>query len=264
MVEVNLENVIREFDTQQVPNREEITKNNASVLYKRKKFFLKELRHSVKFIGFVLIGIVYLKDLSILRFILRGFSQYTLSNPYPTPHIYTDETKRGVTKSLLISIFGINGFCLLMHLIFGVYKKSPAGESYLYGGMSVEFIGENPPLGRLELMTYDAMIFFVQIILHCLMCVIDDSVILHQSVINDGDDTIDHTYHPHYHSDGYNGRVMLLNLDILGSIQTVLNYESNFRPYSSIYGTPSSQQNENPMSQDFAQGLYHNIPGGLR
>ena len=57
---------------------------------------------------------------------------------------------------------------------------------------------------------------------------------------------------------------MLLNLDILGSIQTVLNYESNFRPYSSIYGTPSSQQNENPMSQDFAQGLYHNIPGGLR
>lgn len=223
--EINLDSQLREFHTQQYPNPQETITNNASTLYKRKKFFLSDLRHSIKFIGFVMIILVYLRDLSMVQMATRGFSHYTLSNPYPSTHLYTDESKKGLAKFLLIKIFFINGFCIFMHLVFGVPTETVAeGDHYLYGGMTVEFIGERIPTGRLELLVYDVLILGCQMVLHNLMCFTSDSEIL--SVKPEQNVPDDLMAKPYNYLDGYNGNVVLLNIDIVKSVKTVMSYEN--------------------------------------
>jgi hypothetical protein len=241
MSELNLDKYIHEFQTQHYPTPEETIKNNATVLYKRKKFFLGELRHAMKFLGFLLMVIVYLKDISMLRLLLRLFSQFTLSNPYPSSHLFTDDSKKGLSKFLLVSVLAVNAFCICIHLTFGAYKESPGGDkNYLHGGMSLEFIGERMPWGRLELLIYDGLILTVQLLFHYLMCFIDDSKILEvqkpSPVSPDANDNPSDWAHSEYvdtaaTSDGYNGDVNLLTIDILGTIKTVMSYENRFSMY---------------------------------
>lgn len=244
-----MEDQIREFTTQQFPTAEETQKNNASVLYKRKKFFLKDLRHHTEVLGFVMIIMIYLKDISMLRLALRGFCHYTLSNPYPRRYLYTEESKKGLIKFLLISTFAINGFCFAMHLLFGAYKTNPFGDhNYLFGGITVQFIGERLPYGRIELLAFDVMIFIDQIILHNLMCFIDDSVVLQTKPVSINDAS-DMSERENYNGDGYNGDVNILKMYIIEDIKTIMSYENYF---SSVY--PESIETEPSISA---------IPGGF-
>ena len=53
-----------------------------------------------------------------------------------------------------ISLRGLiigNLFCLLTHLIFGIYRESPSGDGYLHGGITIQFIGDRLPYSRFEL-----------------------------------------------------------------------------------------------------------------
>lgn len=223
------------FENQLYPTPEETAVNNVSVLYKRKKFFLTSLRHDVKIIGFLLLTIVYLRDISMLRFIIRGFLQYTLSNPFPATHLYTEESKKSLIKMLLLSVFFINGFCVIIHLIFGSFSSNPIGGHYLYGGMTVEFIGERTPINRLELVIYDLVIMFCQLVLHTIQCFVDDSEILlvkrsdTDSLTDPTDDSNVLMKKLSDDNDGYNGKVMLISIHLLDSIKTVMSYETSLQ-----------------------------------
>lgn len=229
MADINLDQELPEFFTQQYPSPEETIINNNSTLYKRKKYFLGEVRHSMKFIGFLIIIMVYLRDISMVQLAIRGFCHYAVSNPYPSSHLYTEESKKGLAKFLLISILTVNGFCGMMHLVFGVETESPSGSDYLYGGMTIEFIGERLPTGRLELFVYDMIILFDQLVLHTLMCFVDDSEVLTvkpSRLQQEAEGTDDLMTKPYDYSDGYTGDVMLLTIDLVKSIRTVMSYEN--------------------------------------
>lgn len=172
---------------------------------------------------------MYLRDISMFKFVLRGFLQYTLSNPFPATHLYTEESKKSLIKLLLLSVFFINGFCMIIHLVFGIYPSSPIGGRYLHGGMTVQFIGERTPLNRFELIIFDIVIMFCQLILHTIVCFVDDSEILLVKRAEPSEESNELMTKISDDNDGYNGKVLLISIHLLDSIRTVMSYETSLQ-----------------------------------
>ncbi|CAK7910099.1 hypothetical protein CAAN1_21S02014 [[Candida] anglica] len=229
---MTLQDEVNSFTEMRYPPASEIIVNNASVLYKRKKYFLEDIRRICHVMGFVIIAIVYLRDLSFLRFVVRALTQYFISNPYSKMNermVIPDEIKRIRAKALLIGILGSNTFCILTHLLFGVYTKSPSDRDivtggtggaagYLYGSMTVQFIGESLPFSRFELILMDLVILLIQVTYHSLMCVIDVSSVLEpkRDLLDEGNAS--------YEADGYGGNVDLVDIDVIANVRLVLGY----------------------------------------
>lgn len=222
----NLENQLREFETQEYPTTNQTAINNALILYKRKKYFLDQLRQSFFFTGLILIVIVYLKDISFARFVMRGMIHYALSNPYAqmTGSIITEEIKKVMGKSLIVFVIFVNSLCLLVHLVFGAYTETKSPDGYLQGGLTVQFIGERLPYSLFELIIYDVLIFGVQLVYHCLQCSTDDSAVLAVKAVEveeELEEGVDETAGADERfqakndiGDGYSGDVFLLSIDV--------------------------------------------------
>jgi hypothetical protein len=179
--------------------------------------------------------------MSMIRLALRGFLHASLANPFPTSSenvTLTDENKRALTKFLLVGIFITNAICFISHLIFGSYSNS--GKSYLQGGISIQFIGEGVPSTRIELLLLDVAVLLLQLTYHSLMCVVDPSKVLlvdpHSST-TDSQHEAESSTKLQLETDGYNGNVTLLSIDLIRNIKTVLAYEEKLQ-----YGTFLSQQ----------------------
>lgn len=214
-----------EFDSQTYPTVEQTIINNASVLYKRKKHFLGDLRQLLNGLGMVLISIVYLRDMSMLGFILRAFSHYSLSNPFPVtdPSMMLAETSKQVlTKFLLIVVIASNVLIGTIHMVFGAYTKSPSPDKYLHGGATIQFLGERVPYSRMELISLDLLIFFIQLVFHNLMCVTDDSEVLQTKApqVNFEDEfAVDRS---EIEGDGYSGNVSLIHIHLGKDLRHIL------------------------------------------
>lgn len=245
----DLESQLRDFQTQTCPTVEQTVQNNASVLYKRKKFFLGELRQIIYMSGYIILLIIYLRDISMLRLVLRAGLHQVISDPYG-PYRYSntvvpDKQKRATTRFLLMNVFGINLFCFIIHLFFGVYSKSLSKDNYLHGGLSVQFIGERLPSTRLELMSLDLLVFAIQLVHHNLVCVVDDSKVLATKTPSAED--VAPVLRPsasgglgsfqmaHADEDGYNGNVHLLTIDLFHSIKEVIAYEERYQYDYSVF-----------------------------
>lgn len=209
------------------PSAEESEAANKALLYKRRKSFLKDLRNIVKSLGYIQIIMVYLRDVSLFRLLIRLYSQFALADPYGViegyNHLLLDETKGSHAKFLLVNAIVINMFCIFNHLIFGAYTEGDItslvpGQSkdriYLHGGAVLQFIGERLPYLRLELILYDLAILVVQLVLHGLTCVKGDADLL---TISAEECTID--------GDGYTGNVNLMSIDLYTHIKTVMSFK---------------------------------------
>ncbi|CAX43763.1 conserved hypothetical protein [Candida dubliniensis CD36] len=242
---INLQAELLEFQNSKYPTIQETIINNASILYKRKKFFLTELRESIQFLECFLIILIYLRDLSFFKLLIRSTIHLSIININPPLRLqiqYSDDSKKSLIKISLRGLIIGNLFCLLTHLIFGIYQESPNYDGYLHGGITIQFIGERLPYSRFELIILDIMVFFVQLLFHNLVGVIVDSEVLQVTPIqtesnNDSslgvDEQLDGTFgmdRVHIEQDGYNGNVYLLTIDILGNIKKVLDYQINFQP----------------------------------
>lgn len=216
---------VSEFDSQTYPTVEQTIINNASVLYKRKKHFLGDLRQLMNGIAMIMIGIVYLRDMSMIGFATRAFSQYSLSNPFPVTEsnmMLAPTSKQVLTKFLLIVVLGSNLFIIFIHLVFGVYSKSPSPDKFLHGGATIQFVGERVPYSRWELLILDVLILFTQLVFHNLMCVTDDSEVLEtkRSLVNLGDDfAVDRS---EIEGDGYSGNVSLIKIHLFRDLRKIL------------------------------------------
>jgi len=241
MIDTSLEAQFHDFRNQSHPTTDETIVNNRSVLYKRKKFFLNDLKASFKMLGIVLIVVAYLRDMSMIRLALRGFVHASLANPFPTSSdnvTLTDENKRALTKFLLVGIFITNAICFITHLIFGTYSNY--GKTYLQGGISLQFIGERVPSTRIELLLLDVAVLLLQLTYHSLMCVVDASKVLlldPQESTADSQLEAESSTKLQLEADGYNGNVTLLSIDLVKDIKTVLAYEEKLQ-----YGTFPSQR----------------------
>ncbi|KAI5952982.1 hypothetical protein KGF57_004098 [Candida theae] len=174
---ISLEHELQNFQNQKCPTLEQTISNNRQVLSKRKKFFTTDLKQSFQLIEIVLIVIIYLRDLSFFRLFLRSAMHFSILNINPdyVSRYYSFSTHHVKTmiKMSFRGVLAINCYCFLTHLIFGVYSKSPgssgrSGEEtvgFLYGGLTVQFMGERVPCGRLELMGLDLIVFGAQLIL---------------------------------------------------------------------------------------------------
>lgn len=216
---------LRNFETQTMPTAEEIIQSNGAILYKRKKYFLTDFRECIKFLGLVVIVIIYLRDISMLRLVLRTYSQVSLTNPFPQEDTMSlsDENKRALAKFHLVGVLFSNGFCFIIHLLFGVVdSRFVSGSGFLNGGLTIQFIGEKQPSSRLELLLLDILVCFLQLIYHSLMCVIDDSEVLAKVELLEEND--DESNKKLLENDGYNGNVDLITVNLLSNIKKVLNY----------------------------------------
>ena len=224
-----IERELLEFE-RPYPTLEESVAHNASVLYKRKKFFLHDLRTMIKVCGYLLLGLIYLLDMSLIFLIIRAFTHYTLSNPFPNPQmrfIFTDSSRGAIAKFLLVSVITLNVLCFLIHLVYGAYD-STKGDGYYQGGLTIQFIGENPTAYRIKLLFLDLFLFFMQLIYHSLMCVIEDSQVLEKN--NNPDLTHDSLLdrNEEYMENGYSGCVTVLSIDLLKNVKTVLQTRGTF------------------------------------
>ncbi|ODV78073.1 uncharacterized protein CANTADRAFT_27019 [Suhomyces tanzawaensis NRRL Y-17324] len=254
---IDLETHLSDFLTQTYPTVEQTIVNNASVLSKRKRFFLQDLRHSFKAVGFILLAIIYLRDQALLMLIIRGLVHVSISNPFTELDSRTqmsDENKKGLTKFLLTGVLVGNVCCFLVHAYFGVYTDSPWQDKNLHGYYTVQFIGERLPYSVIELLLLDVLLFVVQIVFHALMCVTNDAIILDQKRVEDNDN-IDE---PFLESDGYNGGVFLTTLDLIPNIYQVLSYQL---PYPNAMARTNLSTNGEVASR--ADRIPHIPPGAF-
>lgn len=212
-----------DFDNQRYPTVEETVANNASVLYKRKKFFLKDLRNLASTLGYVLIGLLYLRDLSMLFFVARTMLHHYLSDPFPPPpHIFGLDTPqqaeaRAYGKMVFILFFNVLAF--LYHCFAVASGRQMAGDGLLHGGLTVQFIGELPPATKWENLALDVLILCLQVFYHLITCGVDDLEVLQaKPVQEDGTGCVS----LEVVSNGYNGNVTLLQIDILSHMKKTL------------------------------------------
>lgn len=206
-----------EFDSQRYPTVEETAANNASVLYKRKKFFLLDLRKTAASLGYVLIAMVYLRDASMSSFLARTMLQHFLSDPFRPPlHILLgDDASReeARTYAKIVFIIFFNGMSVFFHLI----GSSPSSGT-LHGSLTVQFIGERAS-SKWVLVSLDLAVLASQLVFHAVTCGVDDSEILRSvsaSVSDDGSVSVEAA------SNGYNGNVTLLTVDLWLHVRKLL------------------------------------------
>jgi hypothetical protein len=243
---MTLEEELRAFAHDVLPTPEETAANNALVAYLRRKFFLRDLRRVFNAAGYVLIALAYLRDILLVRFAVRAFAQFLISNPFPVPSataVLSDANKRAMAKFLLLGVLAANALCAVLHAVWGAYLVAPqlavaaspsggaggapggggdsigsgagvaaAGLNLLYGGLTLQFIGERMPFLRLELVLLDAAILMVQLVYHGLTCVLDDSAVLAAGATDDG----------------YTGAVELVLVNVWANVRQVLRYEHKF------------------------------------
>lgn len=224
-----VERELLEFD-RPYPSFEESATHNTSVLYKRKKFFLHDLRTMIKVCGYLLLGLIYLLDMSLILLIIRAFTHYTLSNPFPNPQmrfVFTDSSRGAIAKFLLVGVITLNLVCFLIHLVYGAYN-STKGDGYYQDGLTIQFIGEKPTYYRIKLLLLDLFLFFMQLIFHSLMCVIEDSQVLEKnSNLAPAEDSL-LEQNEEYMENGYSGCVTVLSIDLLKNVKTVLQTRGTF------------------------------------
>lgn len=240
---MTLEEELRAFAHDALPTPAETAANNALVAYLRRKFFLRDLRRVFNAAGYVLIALAYLRDILLVRFAVRAFAQFLISNPFPVPSpsaVLSDANKRAMAKFLLLGVLAANALCAVLHAVWGAYAVAPqlaaaarpgggtsggggdsigsgagvaaAGLNLLYGGLTLQFIGERMPFLRLELVLLDAAILMVQLVYHGLTCVLDDSAVLAADAADDG----------------YTGAVELVLINVWANVRQVLRYEHKF------------------------------------
>lgn len=72
-----------DFQRQKVPTPQQTVQNNNSILIKRKRFFLSDLKESIQFLEIFLIVLIYLRDLSFLKLLIRATVHLSILNIDP-------------------------------------------------------------------------------------------------------------------------------------------------------------------------------------
>ncbi|OBA24349.1 hypothetical protein METBIDRAFT_37624 [Metschnikowia bicuspidata var. bicuspidata NRRL YB-4993] len=215
------------FTSLRYPSVEETLRNNASLLIKQKRLFLADLRTLMGTLGCALIGILYLRDMSILLFCLRATVQFLLSSPYAAHFNYgtllQEEARKEQRWFLFWSVVLVNGVSFLDHLILGTYRTSSAGDRQLHGSWTVQFIGERLPRGRSELVVFDGLIVVMQLVYFCLMCTTSDLAVLQGPLadlsLKDEAVLLDVV------SDGFDGNVHILTVDVWEGVRALWRYD---------------------------------------
>ena len=213
------------FLSQRYPTVEQTLANNSSSLTQQKRLLLANLRALAGSIGYVLIAVAYLRDVSFVPLFLRLMTQMSLG--VPTKHLLLrvlSENEKAEQRMFLLSGVVLGALVsVLSHLIYKPYKTSKMGDLQLHGGFTVQFIGERVPYGRWELFMYDVLIFCFQYVYFCLMWTTDDLEVVQSRAADLSAD--EDAFNNDLLSDGFDGNVFLLSIDLWGCFNQVLTRE---------------------------------------
>lgn len=210
------------FLAQRYPTVEQTLANNASSLYQQKRLLLADLRMLLGSVGCVLIAIAYLRDVSFIPLVLRMMAQLSLSVPSKSlaSLLLSDREKNEQCMFLLVAVFLGAFVSLVVHTIYPPYKTSNMDDHMLHGGFTVQFIGERLPCGRWECYLYDMLIFCSQYVYFCLIWTTDSLVVPEGRVTDIFSDEA--AAENDLISDGFDGNVFLLTIDLLACVKQVL------------------------------------------
>lgn len=68
----------------------------------------------------------------------------------------------------MMSVFGANIVCMLMHLLFAPPEAGETNRGYLHGGIMIDLIGQRAPTSRFNLLLLDCVILALQ----CVNCAV--------------------------------------------------------------------------------------------
>ncbi|RCK66659.1 hypothetical protein Cantr_02952 [Candida viswanathii] len=239
-----------DFQTSKLPTPQQTTENNHAILAKRKRFFLTDLKESIQFLEIFLIVLLYLRDRSFTKLLIRSTIHLSIINI--NPHIIArmsgglaangggggadvpEEYRKSLTKVALRGVIIGNLFCLFLHLVFGVGTEGYDEDGYVYGGITIQFIGDRVAAwGRLEVVLLDCLVFLTQLVFHSLFGVINEDEVIElkqRGVEEEEEQEEGESVRICDEGDGYNGNVQLLTIDILEDIKKVLSYKINLQP----------------------------------
>lgn len=214
MSSVHLEQQLREFETQRFPTDAQTVTNNAQVLYKCKKYFLDQLWQSITFVGYLLSALIYMKDASLLVLFLHAGTQFIIvshKNAFSMPSVVSE---KAASKYLLVTTCFANTCCILGHVL------STPGPT---GGLIISFLPERTPY-KAELLVYDVIVFFVQLVCHCMATMRTEELMADtpRGQLDDFGARADSC------GDGYNGDVYLTRIDVMRRCFDVMKYRIDF------------------------------------
>lgn len=171
-----------------IGSRESIDTNNLRMLRLRKLEFKQHLIGIFETLGYVFITVLYLKNMSFVRFFIRLCLHVVLSNPFPSslPRSVPRESKRNLTKSFLVTLNVVNALFFALDMITGVPETSN-GSGLFHGSLTLQIIGETPPSSRWTYVYYNVLIASVQFVTLYLSCMLNtDDDIDEQSTVLPG------------------------------------------------------------------------------
>lgn len=213
------------FDSQTYPTVEQTIAHDSSMLYRQKKHFLKELRHLLGLTGYVIIAIIYLRDLSMSLFLMKTFLQFVLTKPIPEPlpsYISQAEARKQNGNFTIILIILSAVISLGVHILQGPYNSETLLDRQLHGGITMQFIGERVAYTRVELVLLDLFLTAMQLYYHALQFNTDDLQVLSPVRANPLPES--DSEEPIPPQDGFNGNIMLVTLDAWDSLCASLRY----------------------------------------
>lgn len=197
---------IRGFQAQKVPNDEQTRATNSESLYKQKKLFLRDIRQSFLALGYILLGLLYLRDNSLVLLVVKFNMHYRVSlcrgNGKETS---ADEGMMIGQRTIATYLFS-----LAYHVIFGVFKAH-TNDQLLHGSLTLQFIGEAPASSRFELIFFDIITFAVIWIYFILMCQVEDPDIV-QPAPKEGSLEENGQLRARLDGDGFTGNVFLMEI----------------------------------------------------
>ncbi|KAH3684933.1 hypothetical protein WICPIJ_004101 [Wickerhamomyces pijperi] len=211
----------------------EIQANNLRTLKVKKDSFNKNLINSFRIIGFAFICILYLQNISLVRFLLRTALHWIIVDPFPKGFAVTSNQRKSIVKSLFFTLLIINLICVFLDLIVGVpVEELDIGlggnnGQYLFGGLSIQIIGEQKPSTRLNLLYLNAIIFAIQ------YCLLYHSTILDlKQSLTSSESTI-----THLEFDGFSGRTKLSSMNPINVYNDIMNFTPDEEPSSTSQNT---------------------------
>lgn len=198
----------------------ELYLNNLKTLKTKKSAFKLSSINSFQVIGFAFICVLYLQNISFVRFLLRICLHFLLIEPFPRGVSVSENQRKRIIKSLFITMLVLNAMCFCLDSIVGVPSNEldiglgGSSSSCFFGGISIQIIGEHKPSTRLSLLYLNIIIFSIQ------YCLIYHSTILDvNKSITESEETI-----TQLEMDGFSGRTKLSEINLISVSKEIMGF----------------------------------------
>ncbi|KAI9834731.1 MAG: hypothetical protein M1819_002816 [Sarea resinae] len=127
---------------------------------KKRTEFLDDMLRNFDILIYCQLSVLYYMDCSLFRFFIRAFIQFLYLTPKPP--IFPDPPRN---RPYAGAILGSNVLCLLLHIFLARPEAGEATRGYLHGGLVMDFVGQEGPISKFRLASFDILVLILQIVM---------------------------------------------------------------------------------------------------